>query len=92
MDGTTLRTARQARGITIAHVAIALGKSVPYISDIERNRREWRRWPRERIELLAVVLDLDIARTIQAAAEFRLEGLLRPDEFTVVLEFKRKEV
>lgn len=39
MDGANIRKVRKAHGITMRRMAADLGVSVPYISDVELNRR-----------------------------------------------------
>lgn len=61
MFGPLLRANRESAGRTLRDVASALGFSVPYLSDIERERRA----PLVDVDILraAAFLDLDDTRT-----------------------------
>ncbi len=39
--GANLRTLREKAGLSLRKVADRLGVSVPYLSDLERGRRNW---------------------------------------------------
>lgn len=67
--GRKLRAERKRSGKTMAVVASHLGFSVPYLSDIERDRRN----PpaRELVEKIAVLLECPPADLLEAAAVTR---------------------
>lgn len=75
--GQMLRAARQSRGFSLECVATELGCSIPYLSDIERDRRS--PLSRGRLAPVVALLQLDelafeIARAV-ASSEVSLAGL-----------------
>lgn len=67
--GEILRTARQAKNRTMGDIARLLGVSVPFISDVEHNRRP--PLSHERIERVAAFLEVDATELHLAAARFK---------------------
>ncbi len=55
--GILIRSAREKKGITLAELADKVGKTAPYISDIERGNR---RGTYQTLEKIADALDLDV--------------------------------
>ena len=56
-NGQKIRVARERKGLTIAQLAEQVGKTAPYISDIERGNR---RGSYETLERIAEVLGLKV--------------------------------
>lgn len=56
-NGHKIRVARERKGLTIAQLAEQVGKTAPYISDIERGNR---RGSYETLERIAEVLGLKV--------------------------------
>lgn len=54
-NGQKIRVARERKGLTLAQLAEQVGKTAPYISDIERGNR---RGSYETLERIAEVLGL----------------------------------
>jgi transcriptional regulator with XRE-family HTH domain len=56
-NGQKIRVARERKGLTLAQLAEQVGKTAPYISDIERGNR---RGSYETLERIAEVLGLKV--------------------------------
>jgi transcriptional regulator with XRE-family HTH domain len=56
-NGQKIRVARERKGLTLAQLAEQVGKTAPYISDIERGNR---RGSYETLERIAKVLGLKV--------------------------------
>lgn len=56
-NGQKIRIARERKGLTLAQLAEQVGKTAPYISDIERGNR---RGSYETLERIAKVLGLKV--------------------------------
>lgn len=67
--GSLLRERRTAAGLTLGALAKILGISVPYLSDVELDRRN--PFDRERMRTLAAALGIDILELEKAAAVSR---------------------
>lgn len=56
-NGQKIRVARERKGLTLAQLAEQIGKTAPYISDIERGNR---RGSYETLKRIAEVLGLNV--------------------------------
>ncbi len=55
--GDAIRSARHAKGLTLAVLSSELGVSIPYLSDVERGNR---RLCRSRLIQVAQLIDIDL--------------------------------
>jgi transcriptional regulator with XRE-family HTH domain len=63
-NGQKIRVARERKGLTLAQLAEQVGKTAPYISDIERGNR---RGSYETLERIAGVLGLKVEEIREVA-------------------------
>ncbi len=63
-NGQKIRNAREKKGITLAQLAKLVGKTAPYLSDIERGNR---RGGYETLEKIAAVLGLSMEEIREVA-------------------------
>lgn len=63
-NGLKIRAARVKKGMTLAQLAEKVGKTVPYLSDIERGNR---RGTYATLEMIARVLDLPVEEIWEVA-------------------------
>ena len=63
-NGQKIRIAREKRGLTLAQLAEKIGKTAPYLSDIERGNR---RGSYETLERIAGVLGLTVEEIREVA-------------------------
>ena len=63
-NGLKIRVARERRGWTLAQLAEKVGKSAPYLSDIERGNR---RGSYATLEVIARVLELPVEEIWEVA-------------------------
>lgn len=63
-NGLKIRAAREKKGMTLAQLAEKIGKTAPYLSDIERGNR---RGTYATLEMIARVLDLPVEEIWEVA-------------------------
>ena len=63
-NGLKIRAARVKKGLTLAQLAEKVGKTAPYLSDIERGNR---RGTYATLEMIARVLDLPVEEIWEVA-------------------------
>ena len=63
-NGLKIRAAREKKGMTLAQLAEKIGKTAPYLSDIERGNR---RGTYATLKMIARVLDLPVEEIWEVA-------------------------
>lgn len=63
-NGMKIRAAREKKGITLAQLAEKIGKTAPYLSDIERGNR---RGSYATLEMIARVLEMPVEEIWEVA-------------------------
>ena len=63
-NGLKIRAAREKKGMTLAQLAEKIGKTAPYLSDIERGNR---RGSYETLAMIAQVLEMQVEEIWEVA-------------------------
>lgn len=63
-NGLKIRAAREKKGLTLAQLAEKIGKTAPYLSDIERGNR---RGSYATLEMIARVLEMPVEEIWEVA-------------------------
>lgn len=63
-NGLKIRAAREKKGMTLAQLAEKIGKTAPYLSDIERGNR---RGSYETLAMIAQVLEMNVEEIWEVA-------------------------